>query len=77
LVTRIIRWTGPPAVVRVETSSEVIVALPGELPPHQALGLARLVLNSREYAELSRKIKPRRPRTKPHGSSPHQERHSS
>jgi len=57
LVTQVIRWSGPPAVVRVKTPADVIVALPRELPRHQALGLARLVLNSREYAELRRQIK--------------------
>jgi hypothetical protein len=66
-VTQIVRWSGPPAVVRVKTPADVIVALPYKLPPHQALGLARLVLDSREYAELSRKIKPSQPRGKPHG----------
>jgi hypothetical protein len=55
------RWSGP-AVVRLKISSDVIVALPCELRPQQALGLAKLVLDDREYAELSRKIKPRRRR---------------
>ena len=57
-VTQVIRWSGPPAVVRVKTPADVIVALPRKLPPHQALGLAKLVLDSREYAEFCRKIKP-------------------
>jgi len=42
----------------VKTSAEVIVALPSEIPPREALGLAKLVLDNREYAELSRKIGP-------------------
>lgn len=58
-VTQVVRWSGPAAaVVRVKTSADVIVALPRELPPHRALGLAKLVLDDREYAELSRKIGP-------------------
>ena len=68
-VTQVVRWSGPAAaVVRVKTSAEVIVALPCELPPRQALGLAKLVLDHREYAELSRKIRPppsRRGRSRP------------
>ena len=55
-VTQVFRWTGPPAVVRVKTPADVIVALPRDLPARQALGLAKLVLNGREYAEFSRKI---------------------
>jgi hypothetical protein len=55
-VTQVVRWSGPPAVVRVKTPADVIIALPRNLPAHQALGLAKLVLDGREYAELSRKI---------------------
>jgi hypothetical protein len=58
-VTQVVRWSGPAAaVVRVKTSADVIVAVPRELPPRRALGLAKLVLDDREYAELSRKIRP-------------------
>lgn len=64
LVTEVVRWSGPPAVVRVKTPADVIVVVPSGLPPHEALGLARLVLDSGEYAELRRKIKPERPRGK-------------
>jgi len=58
LVTQVVRWSGTPAVVRVETAAEVVVALPCELPTSEVLGLAKLVLSHREYAELSRKIRP-------------------
>src|SRR5215469_9126401 len=56
--TRVVRWSGPPAVVRVQTPADVIVAVPSGLPRHDVLGLARLVLSGREYAELRRKIRP-------------------
>ena len=64
---QVVRWSGPTAVVRVKTPADVIVALPDKLPPHQALGLARLVLDGREYAELSRKIKPPQQRQRRRG----------
>jgi hypothetical protein len=55
---RVVRWSGPPAVVRVQTPVDVIVAVPCELPRNDILGLARLVLSGREYAELRRKMRP-------------------
>jgi hypothetical protein len=55
---RVVRWSGPPAVVRVQTPVDVIVAVPRELSQHDVLGLARLVLSGREYAELRRKTRP-------------------
>ena len=73
-VTQVVRWAGPPAVVRVKTATEVVVALPYALPPDEALDLARLVLDGREYAELNRKIKPTRPRRESRASSPRQAR---
>lgn len=57
-VTQVVRWSGPPAVVRVKTPADVIVVLPTELAPSQALGLARLVLDHREYTQLCRTIEP-------------------
>ncbi len=57
-VTRVVRWSGPPAVVRVETPADVVLAVPYGLPRHEILGLARLVLSGREYVELRRKIRP-------------------
>jgi len=53
---RVVRWSGPPAVVRVETPEDVVVAVPCGLPRHDILGLARLVLSGREYTELRRTI---------------------
>jgi hypothetical protein len=55
-VTQVIRWSGPPAVVRVKMPGDVLV-LPCQLHLDEALDLARLVLDGREYAELARKIK--------------------
>src|SRR5215469_6215492 len=56
--TRVGRWSGPPAVVRVQTPADVIIAVPSGLSRHDVLGLARLVLSGREYAELRRKMRP-------------------
>ena len=42
-------------------AGDVVVALPRELSRQKALGLARLVLSGREYAELARQIRPSRP----------------
>lgn len=52
VVTRIHRWKGPPAVVRVKTRTDVIVAVPDKVPGHHVLDLASLVLTDREYQEL-------------------------
>jgi hypothetical protein len=58
VVTRIHRWHGPPAVVRVQTRTDVIVAVPDRLPDHHVLDLASLVLTHREYEELRSAIEP-------------------
>lgn len=58
VVTRIQRWDGPPAVVRVETRTDVIVAVPASLPRHHVLDLASLVLTNHEYEELRSTIQP-------------------
>lgn len=55
-VTRVVRWSGPPAVVRVKTRTGLIVAIPSELPRHEVLDLASLVLSGREYQQLRREI---------------------
>jgi hypothetical protein len=55
-VTRVVRWSGPPAVVRVKTRADLIVAIPSALPRHEVLDLARLVLSGREYQQLRREI---------------------
>jgi hypothetical protein len=56
-VTQVVRWSGPPAVIRVKTPAEVIVALPARLAPREALDLARLVLDHREYTQLCREVR--------------------
>lgn len=58
VVTRIQRWDGPPAVVRVQTRTDVIVAVPASLPRHHVLDLASLVLTNQEYEELRGIIQP-------------------
>jgi hypothetical protein len=58
VVTRVVRWSGFPAVVRVKTDADVIVAIPRELPRHEVLDLASLVLTGREYQELRYRIPP-------------------
>jgi hypothetical protein len=55
-VTRIVRWTGPPAVVRVKTPADVTVAIPSDLARAEVLNLASLVLSQSEYRELCRAI---------------------
>lgn len=69
VVTRIHRWNGPPAVVRVKTRTDVIVAVPDRLPGHHVLDLASLVLTDREYQELRSAIEPG-PATSPEPSFP-------
>lgn len=58
VVTRIHRWDGPPAVVRVQTRTDVIVAVPDSLPGHHVLDLASLVLTDPEYEQLRSAIEP-------------------
>ena len=53
-----LRWSGPEAVVRVKTRTEVIVAIPTTMPRHEVLDLAGLVLSPGEHLELRRKIAP-------------------
>ena len=47
-----------PAVVRVQRRTDVVVAIPSDMPKSRILELASLVLSEREYAELSDLIKP-------------------
>ena len=56
VATRVVRWSGPPAVVRVKTRADLIVAIPSKLPRREVLDLASLVLSGREYRELPHKI---------------------
>ena len=58
MVTKVVRWSDLPAVVRVETRADVIVAIPRGLPRHEVLDLASLVLTHREYQELRHRIQP-------------------
>jgi hypothetical protein len=57
-VTRVVRWAGLPAVVRVKTRADVIVAIPRGLPHHDVLDLASLVLTGHEYQEFRHRIEP-------------------
>jgi len=56
VVTRVVPWSGLPAVVRVKTRADVIVAIPRGVPRHEVLDLASLVLTRREYHELRHRI---------------------
>ncbi len=49
---RVVRVGTPPAVVRVRTRHDVVVAVPECLPPETVLRLARLVLNTTELTQL-------------------------
>lgn len=60
-VTRVIRWFGAEAVVRVKTRTDVVVAIPTSMPGHEVLDLARLVLSAQEHQELRTKIDPAQP----------------
>jgi hypothetical protein len=53
---RVVRVRTPAAVVRVRTSHDVLVAVPGCLPPETVLVLARLVLSTAELAQLRRRL---------------------
>jgi hypothetical protein len=55
-LTRVVRWTGSPAVVRVKTRTDVTVAIPSHLARAEVLELASLVLSHGEYRELCRAI---------------------
>ena len=55
-VTRVVRWTGSSAVVRVKTRTDVTVAIPSHLARAEVLELASLVLSHGEYGELCRAI---------------------
>ena len=42
------------AILRIQHSQAVVVAIPGEMPDPEVCDLARLVLNQPEYDELVR-----------------------
>jgi hypothetical protein len=52
LAMRVVRAGTTPAVVRVRTRHDVVVAVPECLPPETVLALARLVLSSTELTQL-------------------------
>jgi hypothetical protein len=53
---RIVRVGTPPAVVRVRTRDELLVAVPEGLPAETVLALARLVLSTTELTQLQRRL---------------------
>jgi hypothetical protein len=55
-----------PAVVRIRTSQEVLVAIPAGLPAETVLTLAGLVLSSAELAYLRRELGATEPATAIH-----------
>jgi hypothetical protein len=53
---RLVRVGTPPAVVRVRTRHDVVVAVPECLPPETVLTLARLVLSTSELTQLEQRL---------------------
>ncbi len=53
---RVVRVGTPPAVVRVRTRNDVVVAVPECLPPETVLVLARLVLSTTELTQLEHRL---------------------
>lgn len=53
---RVVRVGAPPAVVRVRTRHDVVVAVPECLPPETVLDLARLVLSTAELTQLEHRL---------------------
>jgi hypothetical protein len=53
---RVVRVQTPAVVVRVRTGHEVLVTVPGCLPPETVLVLARLVLSTTELAQLHNRL---------------------
>jgi hypothetical protein len=45
-----------PAVIRIRTSRDLLIAIPSNLPPETVLTLARLVLTSAELTYLQREL---------------------
>jgi len=56
LAMRVVRVGTPPAVVRVRTRDDVVVAVPECLPPETVLALARLVLSTTELTQLEHRM---------------------
>jgi hypothetical protein len=53
---RVVRVGTPPAVVRIRTRNDVVVAVPECLPPETVLDLARLVLSTTELNQLEDRL---------------------
>jgi hypothetical protein len=53
---RVVSVGAPPAVVRVRTRHDVVVAVPECLPPETVLDLARLVLSTAELTQLEHRL---------------------
>jgi hypothetical protein len=53
---RVVRVGTPPAVVRVRTRHDVVVAVPECLPQETVLTLARLVLSTAELTQLEHRL---------------------
>jgi hypothetical protein len=51
---RIVRPEALTAILRIQRSQGVVVAIPGAMPDPEVCDLARLVLNQSEYDELVR-----------------------
>jgi hypothetical protein len=63
---RIVSWSALPAVVRVKTRGDVMIAIPRHMSRDDVLDLARCVLTSSEYQELVRSIgQPHYPHKRP------------
>ncbi len=58
---RVVRVGTTPAVVRVRTRHDVLVAVPECLPPETVLTLARLVLSTAELSQLEHRLELDRP----------------
>ncbi|GIH76766.1 hypothetical protein [Planobispora longispora] len=58
---RVVRWPGPPAVVKVKTRGVLTVAVSPALTHREVLELASLVLSGSEYQEFRREIDPAPP----------------
>jgi hypothetical protein len=56
LAMRVVRVGTTPAVVRVRTRHDVVVAVPECLPPETVLNLARLVLSNTELTQLEHRL---------------------
>jgi hypothetical protein len=56
MAVRVVRVGTPPAVVRIRTRHDVVVAVPECLPPETVVTLARLVLSTTELTQLEHRL---------------------